>query len=89
MIGCLLTRVRKQPIIALDFEFENELKFYNLEASFTCVKLTMALQCFQFSSAKLFKGIDCEYSLIQQIYDLSLMSRNTRCVIENQVISEQ
>ena len=26
MIGCLRTRVRKQPIIALYFEFENELK---------------------------------------------------------------
>ena len=33
MIGCLRTRVSKQPIIALYFEFENELKFYNLEAS--------------------------------------------------------
>ena len=31
MICCLRTRVRKQPIIALYFEFENELKFYNLE----------------------------------------------------------
>ena len=30
MIGCLRTRVREQPIIALYFEFENELKFYNL-----------------------------------------------------------
>ena len=30
MIGCL--RVLKQPIIALYFESENELKFYNLEA---------------------------------------------------------
>ena len=28
MIGC----VRKQPIIALYFEFENELKVYNLKA---------------------------------------------------------
>ena len=27
MIGCLRTRVRKQPIIGLYFEFENELKF--------------------------------------------------------------
>ena len=34
MIGCLRTRVRKQPIIALYFEFENELKFDNLEARF-------------------------------------------------------
>ena len=32
MIGCLRTRVRKQPIDALYFEFENELKFFNLEA---------------------------------------------------------
>ena len=32
MIGCLWTRVRKQSIIALYFEFENELKFYKLEA---------------------------------------------------------
>ena len=32
MVGWLRTRVRKQPIIALYFEYENELKFYNLEA---------------------------------------------------------
>ena len=32
MIGCLRTRVHKQPIIALYFDSENELKFYNLEA---------------------------------------------------------
>ena len=32
MIGCLWTRVRKQPFIALYFESENELKIYNLEA---------------------------------------------------------
>ena len=32
MIGCLRTRVCKLSIIALYFEFENELKFYNLEA---------------------------------------------------------
>ena len=32
MIGCLRTRVCKQPITALYFEFEIELKFYNLEA---------------------------------------------------------
>ena len=30
-------RVRKQRIIALYFEFENELKFYNLEARLVCV----------------------------------------------------
>ena len=32
MIGCLRTRVRKQPIIALYFESETVLKFYSLEA---------------------------------------------------------
>ena len=32
MTACLLTRVRKQPIIALYFEFETVLKFYNLRA---------------------------------------------------------
>ena len=35
MIGCLRTHVRKQPIIALYFESENELKLYNLEAWLT------------------------------------------------------
>ena len=32
MIGCLRNRVRKQPIISLYFDFENEPKSYNLEA---------------------------------------------------------
>ena len=32
MIGCLRTRVRKQPIITLYFETEIVLQFYNLEA---------------------------------------------------------
>ena len=32
MIGCLRTRVRKQPIITLYFESENKLKFYSLKA---------------------------------------------------------
>ena len=32
MIGCLRTRVPTQPIIALYFESETVLKFYNLEA---------------------------------------------------------
>ena len=30
--GCLRTHLRKQPIIVLYFEFENEIMFYNLEA---------------------------------------------------------
>ena len=34
MIGWLRTCVRKQPIIGLYFESENELKFYNFEAWF-------------------------------------------------------
>ena len=32
MIGCLWTRVRKQPIIVLYFEFGTVFKFYSLEA---------------------------------------------------------
>ena len=51
MIGCLRTRVRKQPIIALYFESENELKFYILEARargyklFSCsIQLSMKFQ---------------------------------------------
>ena len=32
MIGCLRTRVRKQPIIELYFEFETVLKIYDLGA---------------------------------------------------------
>ena len=32
MIGCLRTRVRNQPIIALYFESETVPKYYNLEA---------------------------------------------------------
>ena len=32
MTGCLCTGVGKQPIIALDFEFETVLMFYNLGA---------------------------------------------------------
>ena len=32
MIGCLQTRVCKQPNIGLYFESEDELKFYNLKA---------------------------------------------------------
>ena len=34
MIGCLRTRDRIQPIVALYFEFETVLKFYNLKALF-------------------------------------------------------
>ena len=32
MIGCLRTRVRRQPIFWLYFDFETILKFYNLAA---------------------------------------------------------
>ena len=35
MIGCLWTRVRKQPIIVVYFESETVLKFDNLEARFS------------------------------------------------------
>ena len=38
MIGCLRTRVRKQPIIVFNFESETALKFYNLEERKHCRK---------------------------------------------------
>ena len=44
MIGCMRTRVRKQPIIALYFESETVLKFYNLEAR-TRVKSEAQVSC--------------------------------------------
>ena len=39
MIGCLRTCVHKQPIIALSFEFDTVLKFYNLEARSSMVRI--------------------------------------------------
>ena len=46
MIGCLRTRVRKQPIIALYFESETVLKFYNLESRvFTLHIVLLVLTC--------------------------------------------
>ena len=51
MIGWLRTRIRNQPIIALYFEFENELKFYNLEAKTDIVSVLSLVQtvykCYQ------------------------------------------
>ena len=35
MIGCLRTRVHKQPVIVLYFESKTVLKLYDLEASYT------------------------------------------------------
>ena len=43
MIGC------KQPIIALYFEFENELKFYNLEAWSSKILFHAQLNCWHFN----------------------------------------
>ena len=47
MIGCLRTRVRKQPIIALYFEFEIVLKFYNLDAMLRVCSLTMLVEIWE------------------------------------------
>ena len=41
MIGCLWTRVLKQLIIALYFEFETVLKIYNLEARCQSLRLSI------------------------------------------------
>ena len=43
MIDCLRTRVHKQAIIVLYFEFENVLKFYNLEARPDVITVLMLL----------------------------------------------
>ena len=45
MIGCLRTRVRKNPIIALYFEFEPVIKFYNLRAQSEQYKLDYQSIC--------------------------------------------
>ena len=42
VIGCFWTLVRNQPIIALYFEFETVLQFYNLEAWTACFTLFIA-----------------------------------------------
>ena len=41
MISCLRTRFRKQSIIALYFKSETVLKFYNLEASFSALCMSL------------------------------------------------
>ena len=65
MIGCLRTRVRKHPIIALYFVFGNELKFYNLEAWFcavlpgvlsSCAIILLRKSCFTLCSVPLHHG---------------------------------
>ena len=43
MIGCLQTCVRKQPIIRLYFELENELKIYNLKAWLLMILVTFCM----------------------------------------------
>ena len=44
MIGCLRTGVHKQPIIALCFEFEPVLKFYNHRAWYYIFQLSNTIQ---------------------------------------------
>ena len=84
MIGCLRTRVRKEPIIALYFESENELKFYNLEAwllIFNCVIAVMWLFLLRVSSLQCCTlvcncGISWPYSLA---FLCSLQGFDLRC----------
>ena len=53
MIGCLRTCVHRQPILALYFEFENELKFYNLKAwSISYIADTWLLYLLNYTKAK-------------------------------------
>ena len=62
MIGCLRTRVRMQPTVALYFEFENELKFYNLEALSTSILSVFVQQKGFGESALLANAINTEIS---------------------------
>ena len=64
MIGCLRTRDRKQPIIALYFEFENELKFYNLEA-LSLKMLTLCLGKKEFDLVNSFAGCQDNGNVVQ------------------------
>ena len=56
MICCLRTRVRKHPIMALYFEFEIVLQFYNLEAriehNYCTIELEVTHSCFTLNFAK-------------------------------------
>ena len=72
MIGCLWTCVRKQPIIALYFEFETVLKFYNLGGM-----NILRIQCVPnlFGIVKYFEKSEFEFSLIYFICILIKASR--------------
>ena len=61
MIGCLWTGVHKQSNIALYFESENELKFYNLEASvhsFWTYDYKSKVECCELNKQAFFSGQD-------------------------------
>ena len=45
MVGCLRTRVRKHPIIALYFELETVLKFYDIGAWLLYFNCILAFVC--------------------------------------------
>ena len=57
MIGFLRTRVRKQPIIALYFESETVLQFYNLDAWYWLS--SPCTSCGMSEMEPLFQGVAC------------------------------
>ena len=90
MIGCLRTCVRKQPIIALYFEFETVLKFYNLGGM-----NILRIECVPnlFGIIKYFEKSELEFSLIYFICiliklagTLNLLSLNDILVIINRFV---
>ena len=79
MIGCLRTRVRKQPIIALYFESELVLKFYNLEASCYPVKaaysVTMNIFRKKYFLFKSFVNVELSY-----VFTIKMFSTAENCM---------
>ena len=76
MIGCLRTRVRKQSIIALYFEFKPELKFYNLEAWFHVWEF-LALLILLLSSADFFSKLTSSNIISRTLWEFQTAWTNT------------
>ena len=79
MIGCLRTRVRNQPIIALYFESENDLKLYNLEA-WSLEKI--------YSYNLLNKMFTCSYIVLWFLYTLFAVCKHSLQINITILVSE-
>ena len=79
MIGCF----RKQPIIALYFESENELKFYNLQARYATISEYKGVFLCQLQQNKMVKNCDILDFLWEIRLDIACES-SLICFIEQQ-----